>query len=141
MGKSTLSRFVIGSIVTVMWEESMQLGNQGEVVEIRDSNDSYNIGVKFKDEYEVIFFRENQLRKNADWTRENKAERLFEGFHSLFALKHRFDPNAICTHKGCRKKNSQRGMFNYVGSVYEVDLCDEHFKKWHGHCVESAPWE
>ena len=63
MKKSTLSRFTIGNIATVKWEESRVFGKQGEVAEIRNSDDFYNIGVKFDDERETIFFKENQLKK------------------------------------------------------------------------------
>ena len=132
----------VQDIVRVIDRESYEYGEQGEVVEIKISDDPYNIGVKFLEDASIVFFRRNALRRSADWTRENKARRIFgNGYHSFYHLKKHFDPNAVCSYKGCQAKNTQRVMFNYVGSIYEVDLCDKHAKDWHGHCVESAPWE
>lgn len=141
----------IREIVTCVDENSLYWKAQGEIVEIRSTEDKYDIGVKLgpahssllgsrlPDESDVIYFQEGQLKQDKDWSYENKARKLFgQMWHHFYQLTEKLDPQKICTYKGCEEKNTKRIMVNIWGCVCEFDVCDNH-GEFHGKCVDDFP--
>ncbi|MBU3922841.1 hypothetical protein KJ684_01210 [Patescibacteria group bacterium] len=79
----------IGEIVTCIDENCGYIKVQGEIVEIRKTEDKHDIGIRLGPAYnhlvgyrlpgesDIIYFREDQLRQDKDWSCENKARKLF----------------------------------------------------------------
>ncbi len=144
----------IGDIVTVVSEESMYHGEQGEVVEINDGDDDGDgpIGVKF-DPWQILYHvsqpeecivqhRDDQLRVDSGWSCKTLAPRLYPHYyHTTISFQYPFDPALPCMHEGCREPLARRCVFNIVGSVCEVDLCCAHATEIHGKCGMSFPWK
>jgi hypothetical protein len=137
--------FKKSDIVTVIKEDSLVRGEQGKVVEVAekisvffDKEVTY-LGFTFSKDERTFDFNPEDLRKDEDWKLETKATRLFGSnmFHSLFSPKAPFDTKNECQIEGCPNLVFKRGIYNYWGSVYEVDMCEEHYKEKHGKCGED----
>ena len=141
----------IKEIVICVDENSMYFKAQGEIIEIRDIEDKYNIGIRLgpahssllgyrlPGESDIIYFQEGQLKQDEDWSCENKAKKLFgETWHHFYQLTKKLDPQKNCTYKGCKEKNTERIMVNIWGCVSEFDVCDNH-KEFHGKCMDVFP--
>ncbi len=146
-------QFESGSIVTVTDESYIFCGKQGEVLGIEECEGEQFFVVKFPAclahlldfDYEsrkepLIHFKEHQLRKDNDYTLENKARMLFGSmYHSLSFLSHPFVPGRPCMMEQCTNKITKRATLNCWGTVFERDVCDNCFKKYHGKCGEYDP--
>ena len=95
-------------------------------------------------------FKENGLTRFSgknldvvnDFPVEIKAERLFGNtYMRLFVLDKPLDKSSECKHKDCTQKVGKRAMVNIWGSVYEVDVCDDHFVEYNGHLIDDFPWK
>ena len=143
-------------VVTILNEELLFHECQGQVVEIVDDGDpDGNIGVKIgpKDEYllgycwnedqKTVRFTEDELRVDQDWCIENKIIALYgrDRWHHAYSLGEPLNTEKECMHEDCPDKCKQRIMVNIWGSVYEIDVCDNHAKKWHGMCADSFPFK
>ena len=78
----------------------------------------------------------SDLIKYEDWT----AEMLFgKTYMFVGPLGYPFSTDAICMHNECDSKSSRRIMVNCLGSVHELDVCDEH-SSYHGKLIEDFPF-
>lgn len=141
-------------IVTVTSKEKNLFDCQGHIVGIFDDGDEGGpIEVVFPDLFHGrigymsparIFsfrFQPTDLRRNKAWLLEVLADELFhDHFHSLLAPKEHFRlGKSVCKVNGCQSKAFARGLLNFVGSVYAINLCPTHWYSVHGHCTESWP--
>lgn len=144
----------VGDIVTVTLKECIYFGIQGQVMEVNEDGDPGGpIGVKFnkwKDPWAAIQkdrptvrFLESFLRKDDDWDPEIRVLECYGKYlcRSFFQLPDPFDPTkpSPCKTKGCVYLAVRRCLINIVGSVYEVDLCADCAKEYHGTCTEGWP--
>lgn len=141
-----------GSVVTVLSRDNEFEGKQGILEEDAISPDA-EIKVKFGKEYSYLFgpfrgcevsvqIRADQLRKDSDFTPENRAQRLFEGrWNVVYTLRDPFDPNAghDCQRESCEKKATRRILVNIWGTVCEYETCEECGEVWHGKLVDDFP--
>jgi hypothetical protein len=145
---------IINDVVTVISEDTMYFEQQGEVVEVVNDNDPDGpIGVRFgiwcshlfdafhEANQTTVRLLEAELRKDPDWTLEIKTIRLFgkEMWHSLFSRGIPLDRNTKCQTENCIHFCDERCLINIWGSVYEIDLCSECAKQYHGMMGESWP--
>jgi hypothetical protein len=143
-------QLAVGDIVTVT-AENLYFEEQGQVVEIKNDGDSDGpIGVKFgrwcqtvpshKSDI-TVRFEEVELRKDPDWSLQVKVFRCYGNdlWHSLYSIPEPFDPQKQCKAKGCQDLNVRRCLINIWGSVYEIDLCENCAKAYHGMMGESFP--
>ncbi len=144
----------LGNIVTVTDINSNFFKFQGEVVKIKKDDDSRKlIGVNFEKQYSfiwgyhynhknVVYFKEDNLRVEKDYSPEHKANSLFSKrmWHTLYTLKNSFDPQKLCMYENCPNKREKRIMLNAWGVVQESDVCFEHAEDYHGKCVDLFPY-
>ena len=144
----------LGNIVTVIYPDSFFFNFQGEVVKIEENKKEgrKSIGVRFDEQYlcmwhdyypgKIIYFGEKDLRTEADYSLEHKVNSLFSKtmWHTLYTLKNPLDPQKLCMHEGCPKKQEKKIMLNAWGVVQESYVCAEHAKKYHGMCVDMFPY-
>lgn len=142
-----------GDIVTVTLERCFLEGHQGEVVEIyEDGHKDGPLEVKFGKELRHLFdfenkeprtvrFEESDLRVDPDWSLENKVLYFYgKGmWHTVHKLTEPFSRESFCTHRNHGDTETpvvKRIIVNYVGSVCEVDVCEEHVSL-EGVCTED----
>jgi hypothetical protein len=78
------------------------------------------------------------LRKDDDWSPENKATLLFgTRFQRIEMYRHAFTPGKECICEGCSNKATERIMVNVWGTVVEEDVCAEHALQYHGKCIDG----
>jgi hypothetical protein len=143
-----------GSVVTVVDGDSVFVQKQGVLEEDALSPDqevkvrfygeySYLFGSSFPEDGEIVVFPAKELRKDADFTPQNKADRLFgrNQYHHLREMNEPFDPRArnLCQSKRCYEETTQRILVNVLGAVCEYETCDECAKRWNGKMVEDFP--
>ena len=147
--------FQVGDIVTVVSENLFMHGNQGKIISINpDDPEECPIEVEMhsnhhaemkrwfmKDTGGILFFKPVELRKDKDWSIENKVIELFgkNMWHTIYTLKLPFDSTKTCCIDGCKNINQQRVLVNAWGVVCEYDMCLEHAKQWNGKCVDDVP--
>lgn len=72
---------------------------------------------------------------------EIRCERVYGSmYHHLYTLKEKLNKNLPCMHEGCSEKCEKRALVNIWGTVYEVDLCSDHYKEWDSKCTEDFPF-
>lgn len=151
-------KLVKGNIVKNNLDDSTLYGKQGEVIRVYSNGTvivrfpvfmipSYlfwhneerrPINVTFKGDEVADLLLEDHWDEQAltVW----RAEKLWPRFHhSVCWLEKPFEQGSKCTVKGCEKTALKRGLINYVGSVYPVDMCAEHCKRWDEKAVEDFP--
>jgi len=144
--------FQISDIVTVVKEDSFLRNEQGEVIGTEDKDTETEIIVFFGEEVSIIdyvttdgkkifYFGPDELRKEIDWNPEVKANRTFghSMWHTVRYDKSPLGPDDECDIKGCPDRPSKRGMINIWGTVYELNLCDEHHEHYNGKCMDDIP--
>ena len=142
----------VGNIVRVVAEDFVLHGKQGEIVDV-DHAKELPYSVKFGQSCKHLFdyprprkligeFAATELQKEDRWDLEILAKDLYGTmFHSLAALKNPFDPANDCIHEdhmSSPPKATVRIIVNCWGTVYEMDVCEEH-KNLHGLCGEILP--
>jgi hypothetical protein len=140
-----MADFKKGDIVTVTKIDSLVRDEQGEVVAVGNKISVFFgeevtiLGYTSSRDERIFNFSPEDLKKEKDWKLETKATKLFgrNMFHHLFARKSPFNPKDECQIEGCPDLVFKRGLYNFWGSVYEVDLCEEHYKTKHGVCGED----
>lgn len=142
----------IGDIVTIIGRESMYYEEQGEVVEINDvdGDEDGSIGVRFDkkqmkhfvdhpDEC-VVRHLDEELRVDDRWSAKTLADRIYgERWHTVRVRTYPFNPSLPCMYKDCACMATGRTIANTWGSIYEVDLCDDHQKELHGMMFDMFP--
>jgi hypothetical protein len=139
-----------GDIVTVVNPEDMLSGKQGEVVSISPGG---KVLVRFPENCQYLLdqwdqknmscsFKKQALRKDADWTMENKADKLFGNhYHSLYTRKDKLDRRKLCEHDQCLRYAHSPALLNIWGSVIVAHTCKRHHEEYHGKCLEAFPWK
>ena len=101
----------------------------------------YMFGSQFKKDG-IMLFSEKNLKMVEDFPSKIKAELLFKDSYSrLYTLNKPLNKDSECGHKDCPKKAEKRAMINVWGSVYEVDVCPQHFEEFNGHLIDDFPWK
>jgi hypothetical protein len=143
-----------GSVVTILAPESSFQGMQGvlnedaidptqEVVVEFGGECAYMFGWNYSGERLLLTFPAEQLRRDADFTLENRVNRLFGKtcWHTLYSYPELFDVLAghDCQREGCHAKATRRILVNVWGCVCEYEACEFCAKQWHGKMVDSFP--
>jgi len=141
--------FEAGNIATVIDEDSCFYGKQCEVVGVPIGDESSL--VMFGADSQYLFDYDNKermaivgtlyLRKDADWSSENRARQLFGDnmFHSLHTFRGPLLKCGMCMCEGCENVATERVMVNNWGTVVEYDTCQFCKEKWHGKCADAFP--
>lgn len=143
-----------GSVVTILMPDSSFQGMQG-IIDEDAVNPTQEVGVEFGKEYAYMFgwnyggerllltFPAEHLKQEADFTLENRVNRLFgkDHWHTLYSFPQPFDPAAghDCQRDGCGAKVARRILVNAWGCVCEYEACESCAEQWHGKMVDSFP--
>ena len=137
---------VVGSIVTVLYRNCQLCGKQGQVFAIDENKKSDPVVVLFNKrdilgmyDSEMVSFDFVDLRKELTWSIDNRINLYWShSWHQSFALKYLFSKDNDCMYKACPNHVCQRIVYNYWGSIYEMDVCDEH-ASCNGYMIETEP--
>jgi hypothetical protein len=142
----------VGNIVRIVGDDLWLNGKQGEIVEI-DHRKEIPYSVKFgkscrhlfdypRPENLIVDFTATELQKEDRWDLKILADDLYGTmWHSAASLSKPFDPSTECMHEdhtASAPKATARILVNCWGTVYELDVCEEH-KFLHGLCGETLP--
>ncbi len=69
-----------------------------------------------------------------------RAEQIWPRFHhSVYVNKEPFREGSECMVADCMNVAIKRGLINFVGGVYPVDMCQDHCDCWDEKAVETFP--
>lgn len=96
------------------------------------------ITITYKGEEADVLVREDHWDEEAltVW----RAEQIWPKFHhSVYTMREPFKEGSECMVAECKETAIKRGLINFVGSVYPVDMCAEHCERWDEKAVENFP--